>query len=166
MALCLVFGAGSVCRANIPESTTGVTSAPALRADLKIAFLPSSSVERGNNSYRLDELSPIPSKIRNRLFAMVPLLAGCRPASDGHCNVTVEYRMIDPTGKSIFVSPRRNAWVGEPLSGEVKPGSDGIEGGFDSVDPPGDYKIAITLFDNVANVQATAERILHLEASD
>ncbi|MBO9574330.1 MAG: hypothetical protein J7494_01205 [Sphingobium sp.] len=162
----MALGTASARGSEVPLGSDSQAAASTLKVELKVLFLPSESVERGNNKYQIDDSSPPPAKIRNRLFAVTFLLAGCQPASDGNCNVTVEYRMIDPTGKPAFVSARREAWMGAPIVGDLKPGIDGVEAGFDSTDPPGDYRIVITLFDNVANSRVSAERTLHLERVD
>jgi hypothetical protein len=108
--------------------------------------------------------APEPQNIRNRILAANYTFTSCVPGADGNCSVAAEYRLTDPDGKTVLTRPKMIEWS-KPPPADHKGYGNGQEFSFDDKDKPGDYRLAVTVFDEIAKTQLTSEHSLKLEGA-
>jgi hypothetical protein len=86
------------------------------------------------------------------------VFAGCRPAADGNCKVTVTFSMVAPNGTPYGKDHQAPAWTHAPGPGNNFLLSEGSLGfSLDPPDPLGRYLLRAAVKDEVAGTE------LHLE---
>jgi hypothetical protein len=116
----------------------------------------------GPNAFQ--EATAVPPKLADVSFLVMLSQTGCKPGSDGKCNVTADYTLYDPSGVVVVDDRGRKVWTGYAQPAGVSSLSEQpIPAMLESSDPRGAYKLHVVLHDNVADTSIELERILTLE---
>lgn len=98
---------------------------------------------------------------RNQAIETFIIFKGCGLDKAGNCNLTVQYEVFNPAGKSLIRVPGM-IWVGLPpppdLQLQLSASSLGLT--LDDGDPLGPYRIQARVTDHVAKVTLQTEQVL------
>ncbi len=87
---------------------------------------------------------------------------GCKPDRSGNCNVTADFDIFDPTGKSVGHAPAAKVLVGAPPApnGDIMLSAASMGLSIDDGDPLGPYMVKATVTDHVAGITLHTEKTL------
>ena len=95
------------------------------------------------------------------------IFKGCRGDASGNCNVTVDYHLVGPDGKTYGERKMAEVWVGHPpapnLNLQISPS--GFSVSFENGDPLGVYRLRAAITDHVAGVTLDTEQSLTVTKS-
>ena len=98
---------------------------------------------------------------RNQPIWTFIIFKGCVVDAAGNCNVTVDYEVFDPTGKS-YARTTSDVWVDQPpppdLQLQLSVSSLGLR--VEDKDPLGPYRVQAKVTDHVAKVTLKTEQVL------
>lgn len=99
---------------------------------------------------------------RNQTIFTFINFKGCKPDAAGNCNVTADFDIFDPTGKSVGHAPGAKVLVGAPPApaGNIMLSMASIGLSIDDKDPLGPYVVKATITDHVAGVTLHTEETL------
>jgi hypothetical protein len=99
---------------------------------------------------------------RNLPIVTFIIFKGCSADPAGNCNVTVDYDMVDPTGKSYDHTVAAPVWVGHPPAPNynLQLSASGYGIRFEDKDPLGAYLVRATVTDHVAGITLHTEQTL------
>lgn len=99
---------------------------------------------------------------RNQPIVTFIVFGGCRADPAGNCNVTADFEVIDPAGKSYNRSPGVNVWVGYPApqSNVFQLSASGLGIRFEDQDPLGNYIVKAAITDQVSGVTLKTQQQL------
>lgn len=98
---------------------------------------------------------------RNQRIETFIVFKGCRADTSGNCNVTVDYEVFDPAGKS-YAAVKGDVWVGYPPAPDLQLqlSASSLALSVEDKDPLGPYRVHAKVTDHVAGVTLHTEQTL------
>jgi hypothetical protein len=117
---------------------------------------------RWNQSSAGVEVVTTSSIVRNQPVFTFIIFTGCSADQVGKCNVTADFRMFDPAGKSFGEYSGVPVWIGlpPPAKGVLQLSSQYLGMVVEDKDSLGAYRIVATVTDHVSGVSLTTEQTI------
>jgi hypothetical protein len=162
LAALLVAGSGGLAEAREPWSKAPNTASSGNFAILQIATTdPEGLITEWSQATPGVSLKTSTQARRNQRIETFIVFKGCRADAAGNCNVTVDYAVFDPAGKS-YAQLKGDVWVGYPpapdLQLQLSTSSLGLM--IEDQDPLGPYRVRAKVVDHVAGVTLDTEQTL------
>ncbi len=108
------------------------------------------------------EVAKASNVARNQPVFSFIVFTGCTPDQSGTCNVTADFRMFDPTGKSFGEQLGSPVWVGmpPPAKDALQLSSQALGMIVENKDSLGAYRIVATVTDHVSGISLTTEQTI------
>jgi hypothetical protein len=99
---------------------------------------------------------------RNQPVFTFIIFTGCTPDQRGQCNVTADFRMFDPAGRSFGEQIGAPVWVGlpPPAKNVLQLSSQYLGMVVENKDSLGSYRIVATVTDHVTGTSLTTEQTI------
>ncbi|WP_439532832.1 hypothetical protein [Polymorphobacter sp.] len=106
------------------------------------------------------EIAKTSKVARNQPVFIFIVFTGCTPDQSGTCNVTADFRMFDPVGKSFGEQLGSRVWVGAPPPTKyaLQLSSEYLGMIVENKDSLGAYRIVATVTDHVSGISLTTEQ--------
>lgn len=108
------------------------------------------------------EIAKTSKVARNQPVFTFIVFTGCTPDQSGTCNVTADFRMFDPAGKSFGEQLGSPVWVGMPPPAKyaLQLSSQALGMVVENKDSLGAYRIVATVTDHVSGIRLTTEQTI------
>jgi len=108
------------------------------------------------------EIAKTAKVARNQPVFTFIIFTGCSPDQSGTCNVTADFKMFDPAGKSFGEQLGSPVWVGlpPPARNALQLSSQYLGMVVENKDGLGAYRIVATVTDHVSGISLTTEQTI------
>jgi len=99
---------------------------------------------------------------RGQVIQTFLIFKGCKPDPKGDCQVSADYLVLGPTGKTYADHKGGSVWLGKPAPPEERfqLSAENLALRFEPQDLLGDYTVKITVTDRVSGVTLRTEEVL------
>ena len=142
----------------------GAPNAAEFTASLLVTSKPGALFMRWEQGER-PELTSVQKARRGEPIAALILFSGCGADKQGHCNVTTDIAVLDPSGKVYGESKQTEVWVGKPppSAGATQLGVGYLMIRIEPKDPPGVYRIKAHTKDQVSGIAVDREHTFEVD---